>query len=183
LNHPHDSIKSILAGTWLGRAVVGSGLLAAHLDGAWRPDIWLFFPLWLGYILVVDALVSTRAGNSLWSRSRKSLCCSFVFGTDLVVIRIDQPAYCEWQYLAANCSSPRSSICFAQSRSRLSFRQYLKPRADQDLSLDALFQFRPTRGRELRGSLSCYFVAGLVVGYRCSPRRKSFIRLPGFRSF
>ena len=29
---------------------------------------YLFFPLWLGYILVVDALVLARAGTSLWMR-------------------------------------------------------------------------------------------------------------------
>src|SRR5207247_904331 len=38
---------------------------------------YLFFPLWLGYVLAVDALVWTRAGSSIWSRS-KILCCSFV---------------------------------------------------------------------------------------------------------
>jgi hypothetical protein len=31
---------------------------------------YLFFPLWLGYILVVDALVLGRTGSSLWTRSR-----------------------------------------------------------------------------------------------------------------
>lgn len=31
---------------------------------------YLFFPLWLGYILVVDAWVEHRTGSSLWSRSR-----------------------------------------------------------------------------------------------------------------
>jgi hypothetical protein len=31
---------------------------------------YLFFPLWLGYILVADALVLCRTGTSLWSRSR-----------------------------------------------------------------------------------------------------------------
>jgi hypothetical protein len=31
---------------------------------------YLFFPLWLGYILVVDGLVLARTGTSLWTRSR-----------------------------------------------------------------------------------------------------------------
>lgn len=31
---------------------------------------YLFFPLWLGYILVVDALVYVRTGNSIYTRSR-----------------------------------------------------------------------------------------------------------------
>jgi hypothetical protein len=29
----------------------------------------LFFPLWLGYILTIDACVKVRSGSSLWSRS------------------------------------------------------------------------------------------------------------------
>ena len=32
---------------------------------------YLFFPLWLGYILVVDALVQARTGSSLWTRGRR----------------------------------------------------------------------------------------------------------------
>jgi hypothetical protein len=39
---------------------------------------YLFFPLWLGYILVVDALVQSRTGTSLWNRSRTSFCWFFV---------------------------------------------------------------------------------------------------------
>ena len=32
---------------------------------------YLFFPLWLGYILVVDAMVWWRTGASVWTRSRQ----------------------------------------------------------------------------------------------------------------
>lgn len=39
---------------------------------------YLFFPLWLGYILVVDALVQSRTGASLWNRSRTNFCWLFV---------------------------------------------------------------------------------------------------------
>jgi len=38
---------------------------------------YLFFPLWLGYVLVVDALVQRRRGNSLWIRSRKKFILLF----------------------------------------------------------------------------------------------------------
>ncbi len=38
---------------------------------------YLFFPLWLGYILVVDALVFLRAGSSLWTRSRRDFLLLF----------------------------------------------------------------------------------------------------------
>ncbi|MBS1269499.1 MAG: hypothetical protein MAG794_00450 [Gammaproteobacteria bacterium] len=54
---------------------VGIALIAASWPAAWtRPD-WLgsaidhtFFPLWLGYILTVDALTYRRAGTSPMSR-------------------------------------------------------------------------------------------------------------------
>src|SRR5882762_7676295 len=39
---------------------------------------YLFFPLWLGYILVVDALVQARTGSSLWTRSRRDFVLHFV---------------------------------------------------------------------------------------------------------
>ena len=39
---------------------------------------YLFFPLWLGYILVVDALVLNRTGTSLWTRSRREFLLLFV---------------------------------------------------------------------------------------------------------
>ena len=39
---------------------------------------YLSFPLWLGYILMVDALVQRRTGNSLWTRSRKDFLLLFL---------------------------------------------------------------------------------------------------------
>lgn len=39
---------------------------------------YLFFPLWLGYILVVDALVLSRTGTSLWTRSRRGFMLLFM---------------------------------------------------------------------------------------------------------
>lgn len=39
---------------------------------------YLFFPLWLGYILVMDALVQRRTGSSLWTRSRRQFIGLFI---------------------------------------------------------------------------------------------------------
>lgn len=39
---------------------------------------YLFFPLWLGYILFVDAWVLTRRGHSLFTRSRSEFCGLFL---------------------------------------------------------------------------------------------------------
>jgi hypothetical protein len=53
---------------------------------------YLFFPLWLGYILTVDALVYRRAGASLWTRSRKEFVRLFV---------LSAPAW--WLFEFINC--------------------------------------------------------------------------------
>ncbi len=42
---------------------------------------YLFFPLWLGYILVMDALVQGRTGASLWTRPRRDFVLLFVAST------------------------------------------------------------------------------------------------------
>src|SRR5258706_13333054 len=39
---------------------------------------YLFFPLWLGYILVVDAMVLARTGTSMWTRSRRDFVLLFL---------------------------------------------------------------------------------------------------------
>jgi hypothetical protein len=39
---------------------------------------YLFFPLWLGYILVIDALVLSRTGSSPWTRSRRNFVLLFL---------------------------------------------------------------------------------------------------------
>jgi hypothetical protein len=39
---------------------------------------YLFFPLWLGYILIVDALVLSRGGVSLFTRSRRNFAGLFL---------------------------------------------------------------------------------------------------------
>ena len=68
---------------------------------------YLFFPLWLGYILVVDALVWTRAGNSLWSRSRKRFVLLFCFSAPVwwLFELINVPT-ANWQYLGRELFSP-----------------------------------------------------------------------------
>lgn len=54
---------------WLGLALVALAWPANWLLSGLRTHL-LFFPLWLGYILTVDALVARRRGDSLLLRDR-----------------------------------------------------------------------------------------------------------------
>lgn len=63
------------------------GWLGLVLLAVWWPLNWslpgnrtayLFFPLWLGYILIMDAVVLRRTGTSLWARSRRRFMLLFV---------------------------------------------------------------------------------------------------------
>ena len=59
---------------WLIHGWVGLGLVGVFWPLNWlapgQRTLWAFFPLWLGYILTVDALVALRKGTSLFLRSR-----------------------------------------------------------------------------------------------------------------
>src|ERR1041385_3385605 len=69
------------------RGLPGQGWLGLMLIAVFWPLNWtlpgmrtayLFFPLWLGYILTVDAWVFNRTGDSLWTRSRRNFVLLFV---------------------------------------------------------------------------------------------------------
>jgi len=64
---------------------------------------YLFFPLWVGYILVVDALVVGRTGSSLWTRSRKDFILLFVTSVPVwwLFEAINQRTG-NWEYLGRN---------------------------------------------------------------------------------
>jgi len=89
---------------WPARGWVGLILVAVCWPLNWiMPGVrtaYLFFPLWLGYILVVDALVQRRMGNSLWTRSRKNFVLLFLLSApvwwlfELINLRT-----ANWEYL------------------------------------------------------------------------------------
>jgi hypothetical protein len=68
---------------------------------------YLFFPLWLGYILIIDSLVQRRTGNSLWLRSRKNFVLLFFISApiwwlfELINLRTGN-----WEYLGRELFSP-----------------------------------------------------------------------------
>jgi hypothetical protein len=91
---------------WLGLLLVAvCWPLNWTLPGA--RTAYLFFPLWLGYILVVDALVCRRAGASLWTRSRKGFVLLFILSAPawwLFEIFNDRTG--NWEYLGASSFTP-----------------------------------------------------------------------------
>ena len=96
---------------WPIRYWVGLILVATCWPLNWMlPGVrtsYLFFPLWLGYILVVDALVQSQTGSSLWSRSRKNFVLLFLISApvwwlfELINLRT-----ANWEYLGRQLFSP-----------------------------------------------------------------------------
>jgi len=80
---------------------------------------FLFFPLWLGYIFVVDALVLTRSGTSLLARSRRDFVLLFVLSAPAwwLFEIINQRTH-NWEYLGREHFTDLEyfllcSICFS----------------------------------------------------------------------
>ena len=93
------------------RGWVGLQLLAVCWPLNWmvpgRRTAWLFLPLWLGYILVVDALVWTRAGDSIWSRSRKDFVLLFCFSAPVWwLFELFNLRTANWEYLGRDLFTP-----------------------------------------------------------------------------
>jgi hypothetical protein len=99
-------------GYWPAHGWVGLTLVAVCWPLNWMlPGVrtaYLFFPLWLGYILVVDALVWwRRAGTSLWARSRKDFVLLFLISApvwwsfELINLRT-----ANWEYLGRELFTP-----------------------------------------------------------------------------
>jgi hypothetical protein len=96
---------------WPVRGWVGLILVAVCWPLNWlmpgTRTAYLFFPLWLGYVLVVDSLVQARTGNSVWSRSRKGFLLLFVISApvwwlfELIDLRTGN-----WEYLGRQLFDP-----------------------------------------------------------------------------
>jgi hypothetical protein len=67
---------------WGSQGWLGFVLLAVYSPLNWslpgNCKAYLFFPLWLGYILVVDAVVLSGTGTSLWAHSRRGFAMLFI---------------------------------------------------------------------------------------------------------
>src|SRR5882672_1000091 len=92
---------------WSPQAKWGVLLLAVCWPLNWTlPGMrtaYLFFPLWLGYILVVDALVLSRTGTSLWTRSRREFVLLFVVSCPVWwLFELINGRTGNWEYLGSN---------------------------------------------------------------------------------
>jgi hypothetical protein len=63
---------------------------------------YLFGPLWLGYVLVVDALTAIRTGTSIWTRSRKEFALLFVASSPVWwMFEVVNNRTHNWEYLGS----------------------------------------------------------------------------------
>ena len=86
------------------RGWAGLGLVATFWILNWTlTDLrthWAFFPMWLGYCLVVDAWAWARTGSSLWSRSRRGYIGLFIASVPLWwLFELINRRTANWSYL------------------------------------------------------------------------------------
>jgi hypothetical protein len=96
-------------------AFISRGWFGLFLVGVCWPLNWalpgmrtayLFFPLWLGYILVVDSIVLTRSGTSLRSRSLKNFILLFVTSAPVWwIFELINSRTANWEYLGGESFS------------------------------------------------------------------------------
>jgi len=96
---------------WPPRGWIGLGLVAVCWRLSWTlPGVrtsYLFFPLWLGYVLAVDALVEVRTGGSIWTRSRRDFVLLFLISApvwwvfELINLRTGN-----WEYVGRELFTP-----------------------------------------------------------------------------
>jgi hypothetical protein len=103
-----------------------NGSNQAKVGGAWKPQGWLgvlllavcwplnwtlpgmrtaylFFPQWLGYVLIIDAIVEGRTGTSIWARSRRDFILLFVASTPVWwLFELINDRTHNWEYLGSN---------------------------------------------------------------------------------
>lgn len=92
---------------WMPHAWVGVALLAICWPLNWTLNgmrtAYLFFPLWLGYILIMDGLVLARTGSSLWTRSRRDFVLLFVASSPVWwIFEMINSRTANWEYLGSN---------------------------------------------------------------------------------
>src|SRR4051812_39808337 len=92
---------------WGRQSWLGSLLLAVCWPLNWclpgMRTAYLFFPLWLGYVVVVDGLVLSRTGTSLWTRSRRDFVLMFLVSAPVWwLFEMINRRTANWQYLGSD---------------------------------------------------------------------------------
>src|SRR6266403_4004715 len=100
------SVGSTPRSRWRTQGWIGLFLIATCWPLNWTlkgVTEYLFFPLWLGYVLVVDALVAARTGSSMWTRSRKEFVLLFVASSPVWwMFEVINHRTANWEYLGSN---------------------------------------------------------------------------------
>src|SRR5207302_2784018 len=100
------STASASPNRWPAQGWVGLLLIAICWPLNWTMKgvtAYLFFPLWLGYILAVDALVAARRESSMWTRSRKEFVLLFVASSPVWwMFEVINRRTTNWEYLGSN---------------------------------------------------------------------------------
>lgn len=145
---------------------LGLGLAAVFWPLNWfLPGLrthWGFFPLWLGYCLVIDGLVFWRTGTSLLARSRRRYAGLFAVSAPAWwIFEVVNGHLQNWTYLGAEAFTPFQFWAFAT----ISFTTVI-PAVFGAAELFASFDFVQRLGRgptirpDRRTSLG-FFLAGL----------------------
>lgn len=116
-----ESIKRSVV--WLPHWWLGVLLLAVCWPLNWTlpgpRTAYLFFPLWLGYILIVDGMVASRTGSSIWTRSHRDFALLFVASSPVWwLFEVINQRTGNWEYLGSNSFTETEyyllcTICFS----------------------------------------------------------------------
>src|SRR5579862_3241666 len=100
-----QSVPAKTASRWPLRGWVGLLLVATCWPLNWTIKgitAYLFAPLWVGYVLVVDCLTEWRTGTALWSRSRKEFVLLFVASSPVWwIFELINHRTRNWEYLGS----------------------------------------------------------------------------------
>ena len=148
---------------WLGLGLAGGfWLLNWTLEGP--RTHWGFFPMWLGYCLVIDALVFLRKGTSLLTRSwRKYLGLFFISAPVWWIFEVVNWRLQNWRYIGAEIFTPLLFWVWAT----LSFTTVI-PAVFGSAELVGSFAFIQRLGKgpriaPTRLTTALFFCAGLVM--------------------
>ncbi len=145
---------------------IGLGLIAIFWTLNWTlkglRTQWAFFPLWLGYCLIVDALVYWRTGTSLFIRSWRKYIGLFLASSPVWwLFELANAHLQNWHYLGAEAFPPLIFWFWAT----LNFSTVI-PAVFGSAELIRSFLKKPVKGliiRKTKAATLSFFLAGWVM--------------------